>query len=330
MKKIYEHILKGFSFYLPFVIVGALLLQFSELFDFSHTVNEIFSRSSYYVFELSYIALAGYIAYAISNKMAILPGFLAGIYVAKYQMGFISAILLGLIAGYIVKYLIMVIKKSPIWLRQTLTIVWIPLISVLIIFLTSEVFTLFMPQVTLFNEQYLFDLPLAVIIALSSLLAMLMAYDLGGPINKLAYMIAISTIGLGSSNVFVVSVMAGGMIPPIALGVYHYIFKNRMQLLQTKISIKSITSGIFFISEGALPYYGIYKKKASIAVMIGSLITGGLMAYEGISSNVIHGGLLMFWTTSKPMMYLLVIVIGILISNILLLFLINDKKTMKK
>lgn len=330
MKKIYEHILRGFSFYLPFVIVGALLLQFSELFDSSHAIYEILVRSSFYVFELSYIVLAGYIAYAISNKMAILPGFLAGIYVVRYDMGFLTALILGLIAGYIVKYLIILIKESPVWLRQTLTIVWVPLISVLMIFLTSEVFTLFMPKVTQFNEQYIFDLPLAVIVVLSGLLAMLMAYDLGGPINKLAYMIALSTIGLGSSNVFVVSVMAGGMIPPLALGIYHYIFKKRMDRMALQTRIKAVTSGIFFISEGALPYYHTYKQKASIAVMIGSLFTGGLIAYEGISSNVIHGGLLMFWTTSKPMMYLLIISIGILMSNILLLFFINDKKTMKK
>lgn len=326
MKQVYAYLLKGFSYYLPFVIVGAILLQFRRFFNSNLEIYDFLSFSSFFVFQLSYIVLSGFIAYAISDRLAILPGFVAGIYTVRYNMGFLTAILLGMIAGYIIKYLKILIKSSPISLRQTLTIVWIPLLSVILIYLTAEVMTLFMPSVTTFNETIINEIPIIYVILISGILSGLMAYDLGGPINKLAYMLAISTIGLGQSNVLIPAVMAGGMIPPLAIGLYHMINHKDLHALKHMKGYQVMLSGSFFISEAAIPYYHQYGKRMSIPTVIGSVLTGMLIAYFHITSNVAHGGLYMFWTTSDPLTYLVIILVGIIITTSILMFTIKNKK----
>lgn len=326
LKKIYAHILKGFSYYLPFVIIGALLSQLSQFFESHLEIYDLLSFSSFFVFQLSYIVLSGFIAYAVSDRLAILPGFVAGIFTVRFNMGFISAVLLGLLAGYMIKYFKMLIKVSPSYLRQTLTIVWIPLFSVIVIYLMAEVMTLFMPSVTLFNESVIHDMPIIFVILLTGFLAACMAYDLGGPINKIAYMIAISTIGLGNESVFIPAVMAGGMIPPLAIGLYHMIFSEDMRELKHVKGYQVMLGGSFFISESALPFYYQYGKRISIVSMMGSFITGALIAYFQITSNVVHGGIFMFWTTSDPLTYLVVMLVGIIMTTSLFMLTLKRKK----
>lgn len=320
MKKIQNAIMKGFSYYLPFIIVAALLTELGILFSSYSDVSVFFSFTGYFVFQLTYIVLTGFIAFAIADRLALLPGFVGGILTLRNDLGFISALIAGVFVGYLVLGLKYVIKKSPRNIQQTLTIVWIPLLSVVITYLLIITLGLFMSSFTNWYEALFQNLNLVTLIIVCGILAMLMAYDLGGPVNKFAYIFAISTIGLGFSNALIPAVMVGGMIPPMAIGLFHLVNKNRFDAFKDKNGWSMILSGSFFISEAAIPFYTLYGKKVSIASLLGSLASGLVIGIFNVSSMVVHGGVLVFFTTSNIPAFFLAIVSGILVSFIILIF----------
>jgi PTS system fructose-specific IIC component len=306
--------MKGFSFYLPFIIIATLLKELSLLFIEHIEIAEFFSFSSYFLFQLTYVVLAGFIAYAIGDKLALLPGLLGGFLAIRYDQGFLAALLLGLIAGYMILVMKSIINKSPHQIKQTLTVVWIPLVSIIIIYATSEVLTLFMPQFSYYYETFFSGLsPIAGAI-IATILACMMAYDLGGPVNKLAYIFAISTIGLTERNVLIPAVMLGGMVPTIAIGLYHMLFKHKFESQSQTKGINVLLSGVFFVSEAGLPFYYKYGKKVMIPSIIGSAVAAIIIGYKQVISFVPHGGLLMFWTTSNALVFIYSMIAGIVVS----------------
>ncbi|QWB95977.1 hypothetical protein KHQ89_00455 [Mycoplasmatota bacterium] len=314
--------MKGFSFYLPFIIIATLLKEISDLFPNHIEFSEFFSFSSYFLFQLIYVVLAGFIAYAIGDKLALLPGLFGGYLAIRYNQGFIAALLLGLLAGYMILVMKYLIKKSPSQIKQTLTIVWMPLLSVILIYATSEVFTLFMPQFSYYYTRFFSGLgPISGAI-IASVLVCMMAYDLGGPINKLAYIFAISTIstiGLIEKNILIPAVMIGGMLPTMTIGLYHMIFKHKFEALSHIKGSDVFISGMFFVSEAGLPFYFKFGKKVMIPSMIGSVVSAIIIGYYQVRSFVPHGGILMFWTTSNGLMFLIAIALGLAVSFILMI-----------
>ncbi len=325
MKKVQAQIMKGFSFALPFFITATLMRTI--LLYTNYEFQGLFVNTEYALSSLGYIVLTGYIAYAVSDKLALLPGLLAGSLVATSGLGFIGAIMIGLIAGYIVLLLKLGLKKIGYNFKSTLTIVWIPLVSVVLIYFVYLGLNLFMPTFTSYYEQLFINLNLVSQVALCAVLAVFMAYDLGGPMNKFAYVLAISTIGLYMNfNALIPAVMVGGMIPSLTIGLYHMMNKKVFNESNNQKPWSVLLLGAFFISEGGLHYYHTYGKKVMIPSLIGAMISGAMIGYFNVLSIVPHGGLLVFWTTSKPWLFLLSIAIGTLLSLIILVFTMKENE----
>ncbi len=329
MKKVWNAIMKGFSYYLPVIVVATILTEISLLVSAHPEMVEFFSFSGYMVFQIAYAVLAGFIAFALADRLALLPGLLGGYMVVRYDLGFLSAIIIGLFVGYLVVGLKYVIKKSPKTLQQTLMIVWIPLVSVIFTYLVIICLRLFMGSITNWYESFFPNLNIVALTVTCGILAMLMAYDLGGPINKLVYVFALSTIGLGVRNSIMPAVMIGGMIPPIAIGLFHLVFKNRFMELKEKSGWQMVLLGSFFISEAALPFYSLYKRKVVVASLLGSLVSGVIIGLARVTSFVPHGGILMFWTASDILMFLAAILSGVFTSFIIMVFTTKNENKME-
>ncbi len=323
MKKILDALMKGFSYYLPVIVVAAILTQLSNLFLTHPEMVEFFSFSGYLTYRVAYVVLAAFIAFALGDRLALLPGLVGGYIVMLNDLGFISAVIVGLLSGYFIIGLKMLIKKSPRILQQTLMIVYIPLMSVLAIYGVTLILELFMVNFTNYYESFFVNLNQYALSAVCAILAMLMAYDLGGRVNKLAYIFAISTIGLGVENALIPAVMFGGMVPPMAIGLFHILFRNRRVLEKDRSGLQTFILGAFFISEAALPFYQSYKKQVKSAALVGSLVAGLLIGIANVSSNVVHGGILMFWTTSDMLMYFAALFSGIFTTIIIMIFTIK-------
>ncbi|NJC24405.1 PTS system fructose-specific IIC component [Arthrobacter pigmenti] len=263
-------------------------------------------------------ALAGYIAYALADRPGIAPGFVAGAVAGFMGAGFLGAIVGGLLAGYVA----MKIGKLavPRWLRGLMPVVIIPLgasivaSGLMILVLGGPIAAL-----TVALNNWLSGLTGTGAVLLGIILGLMMAIDLGGPINKVAYAFAVAGLGAGTVDnqapwQIMAAVMAAGMVPPLAMALATVIDRRRFSLAERENGKAAWLLGSAFISEGAIPFAAADPLRVIPAGMLGAAVTGALVMGTGVTSQAPHGGIFVFFAIGNVIMFVVSILVGMVIS----------------
>ncbi len=275
-------------------------------------------------------ALSGYIAYGIAGRPGIAPGFVGGAISATLGAGFLGGIFTGLLAGVVALWLSN--RKVPRWLAGLMPVVVIPLVTTLIVgglmyFLIGAP----LASLTLAMKTGLTGMSGGSKIVLGIVLGLMMCFDLGGPVNKAAYLFA--TAGLmpddPASLQIMAAVMAAGMVPPIAMSVATFVRKALFNKAERENGQSSWLLGLAFISEGAIPFAAADPLRVIPSMMVGGAVTGALTMALGVGSYAPHGGVFVFFAIQNFLGFLIAIAIGVVVSAALVIALkqFTQKKT---
>ena len=340
-KGLYKHLLSGVSYMLPLVISGGILIALAFLVDtitghanagggFGSTsyLAKLFMTVGKAAFGLFLPILGGYIAYSISERAALTPGLVAGLLASTPLVengpvsGFIGALIGGFLAGYVVKFLVWAFKGLPKALNGLKMILFYPVFSVLI---TGSVMWLVInpiaTQLNVWMNNGLGSMQGASAVLLGALLGGMMALDMGGPINKVAYVFGTGTLATTMTtggSFSMAAVMAGGMVPPIAIAMASQLFKNKFTAQEREAGLTNYIMGLSFITEGAIPYAAADPTRVIPASVIGSAIAGALVGLFQIKIPAPHGGILVMALSNNFFLYLVSILLGSFVAAVIL------------
>ena len=321
----YKHLLTGVSYMIPFVVAGGILIALGFAVGGVNVDKAtsglgwaLFTIGAKGAFVLFVPVLAGYIAYSIADRPGLAPGMVGGLLsTTVIGAGFLGGMLAGFLAGYTVYWLNRLIKL-PRNLVGLMPVLILPVLSVLIVGLLM-IFVVG-PPVDLINTaliNWLSGMTTGNAIVLGLIMGGMMAVDMGGPVNKAAYAVAIALL---ASKVYgpMAAVMAAGMTPPLAIGLATYLFKDRWTPEELEAGKSVWILGLAFITEGAIPYAAEDPIRVIPSCIVGSAVAGGLSMLFGCQLRVPHGGIFVVFipgVVSNLPMYLLAIVIGALVST---------------
>jgi PTS system fructose-specific IIC component len=295
----YRHLMTGVSFMLPFVVAGGLLIAISfalggiYAFDDAHKGTlawALFQIGAKAAFALIVPVLSGYIAYSIADRPGITPGMVGGMLAASLGAGFLGGIISGSLAGYTA---LLISRKLKLHrnLEGLKPVLIIPLVSTLVVGLLM-IYVVGTPVATALHglENWLRSMQTGSAVTLGLLLGAMMAFDMGGPVNKAAY--AFST-GLIASQVYtpMAAAMAAGMTPPLGIALATWVFRNRFVLDEREAGNAAAVLGMAFITEGAIPFAARDPMRIIPACVVGSAITGAISMAAGVELKVPHGGI---------------------------------------
>lgn len=326
--QIYKHLMNGVSHMLPFVVGGGILIAIAFLIDgFSVDLNSLpadqranfgtitqaaamFKGIGGTAFGFMLPILAGFIAMSIADRPGLAVGFVGGSIAANGTSGFLGALVAGFVAGYIVLLLKKVFSKLPESLDGMKPVLLYPLLG---IFLVGVIMQFVVePPIGALNTAInngLNGLNGASAVVLGVLLGGMMSVDMGGPVNKAAYVFGTASIAAGNYNIMA-SVMIGGMVPPIAIALATIFFKNKFTAEERKAGPTNFIMGLSFITEGAIPFAASDPLHVLPACVVGSAVAGGLSMAFGCTLMAPHGGIFVVPTIGNPLMYLVALVIG--------------------
>lgn len=343
--QIYKHLMNGVSHMLPFVVGGGILIAIAFLIDgFSVDLNSLpmeergnfgtitpaaamFKSIGGTAFGFMLPILAGFIALSIADRPGLAVGFVGGAVAANGTSGFLGALVAGFLAGYLVLGLKKAFSKLPDSLEGIKPVLLYPLIGV---FLVGVIMTYVVePPIgalnTLINNG-LNGMNGASAIILGALLGGMMSVDMGGPVNKAAYVFGTASIAAGNYNIMA-AVMIGGMVPPIAIALATLFFKNKFTAEERKAGPTNFIMGLSFITEGAIPFAASDPLRVLPACIVGSAVAGAISMAFDCTLMAPHGGIFVFLTVGHPLQYLIALAIGSAISCFLLGVLKKDVKT---
>lgn len=326
--QIYKHLMNGVSHMLPFVVGGGILIAIAFLIDgFSVDLNSLpadqranfgtitqaaalFKGIGGTAFGFMLPILAGFIAMSIADRPGLAVGFVGGSIAANGTSGFLGALVAGFVAGYIVLLLKKVFSKLPESLDGMKPVLLYPLLG---IFLVGVIMQFVVePPIGALNTAInngLNGLNGASAVVLGILLGGMMSVDMGGPVNKAAYVFGTASIAAGNYNIMA-AVMIGGMVPPIAIAFATIFFKNKFTAEERKAGPTNFIMGLSFITEGAIPFAASDPLHVLPACVVGSAVAGGLSMAFGCTLMAPHGGIFVVPTIGNPLMYLVALVIG--------------------
>lgn len=329
-RTIYKHLMNGVSHMLPFVIGGGLLIALAFLFDDYSIDPANFGKNTPLAAYLKTIGeqafgmmlpvLSGYIAMSIADRPGLAVGFVGGI-IAKMgctfgnpaggdvNAGFLGALFAGFVGGYLVVGLRKLFGRLPKSLEGIKPVLLYPVFG---IFLTAVVTTFINPYVGIINDGLtglLNGMGGTSRVVLGMIVAGMMSVDMGGPVNKAAYVFGTAQLAEGNFEVMA-AVMAGGMVPPIAIALCTTFFKNRFSEKDRQSGLVNYIMGLSFISEGAIPFAAADPLRVIPSCVIGSAISGGLSMFLGCTLRAPHGGIFVLPTVGNPFGYLAAVLIG--------------------
>lgn len=328
---VYQHLMSGVSHMLPFVISGGILIAIAFMVDQFLGVPEaslgmlgsfnpeaaFFNNIGGMAFSFMLPVLAGYIAYSIADRPGLVTGFVAGGLASAGGSGFLGALLGGFTAGYAMLAIKKLLSGMPKNLAGITTILLYPVMGVLVAGGLMVLVNIPMSSLNDMLNQFLNSLSGTNAVLLGALVGGMMAIDLGGPINKAAYVFGTgtlaATVSTGGSSVMA-AVMAGGMVPPLAIFIATRLFKNRFTKVEQDSGITNFILGLSFITEGAIPFASADPIPMLISFVGGSALTGALVMGMNIKVLAPHGGIFVIMLVSSPLLYLLFIAIGSLVS----------------
>ncbi|MDO4450119.1 MAG: fructose-specific PTS transporter subunit EIIC [Moraxella sp.] len=327
-KGVYQHLMTGVSHMLPLVVAGGLLIAMSFMFGIEafkdpniamglpKALMDIGGGSA---FALMIAVFAGYVAYSIADRPGLAVGLIGGMLANTAGAGILGGIIAGFLGGYTVKFLNDVIKLPPS-LTSLKPILILPLLGSLITGLLM-VYAINPPVASLMAAltEWLKTLNDANAVILGLILGAMMCTDMGGPINKAAYTFS---VGMIASGVFtpIAAAMAGGMVPPIGMAIATWIAKNKFNENQRNAGKASFVLGLCFISEGALPFVAADPARVIIASIIGGATAGAISMGLGIGLQAPHGGLFVIPFVTQPVMYLMAIAVGSVLTGVIYAF----------
>lgn len=344
---VYKHLMNGVSNMLPFVIGGGILIALAFLFDTilapgADPAN--FGKNSAPAFFLKTIGegafnfmlpiLSGFIAMSIGDRPALMVGFVGGFLAnsGDSKSGFLGALIAGFVAGYLVVGLRKLFDKLPKSLEGIKPILLYPVIGLLLI--GAIVLYIINPPVSMLNTAMnngLAHLGTGSGLILGAIVGGMMSIDMGGPFNKAAYVFGtaslVSASGAAVSSPVMAAVMAGGMIPPLAIALCTTFFKNRFTKKERQSGLTNYIMGLSFITEGVIPFAAADPLRVIPSCVVGSAVAGALSMLFGCALPAPHGGIFVIPVVEHWPMYLLSILIGSVISMILLAIL---KKPIKE
>ena len=330
--QIYKHLMNGVSHMLPFVVGGGILIAIAFLIDgFSVDLNSLPAdqRSNFgtitqaaalfkgiggTAFGFMLPILAGFIAVSIADRPGLAVGFVGGSIAANGTSGFLGALVAGFVAGYIVLLLKKIFSKLPESLDGMKPVLLYPLLGIFIVGVIMQFIV--EPPIGALNTAInngLNGLNGASAVVLGVLLGGMMAVDMGGPVNKAAYVFGTASIAAGNYNIMA-AVMIGGMVPPLAIALATIFFKNKFTAEERKAGPTNFIMGLSFITEGAIPFAASDPLHVLPACVVGSAVAGGLSMAFGCTLMAPHGGIFVVPTIGNPLMYLVALVIGAFIA----------------
>lgn len=345
--QIYKHLMNGVSHMLPFVVGGGILIALAFLIDgllvdLNHVPQYLIDKYgsvadvksnfgtltpvAYFLkaqvggvaFSFMLPILAGFIAMSIADRPGLALGFLGGAIAANGKSGFLGALAAGFIAGYVVLLLKKIFSKLPSALEGMVPILLIPVFGLLIT--GAGMVYVIEPVVGFINTALnngLKNMSGANIILLGALLGAMMAVDMGGPVNKAAYVFGTAQIAAGNYDIMA-AVMIGGMVPPIAIAIASLLFKNKFTEQERKAGPTNFVMGLSFITEGAIPFAAADPLHVIPACVVGAGVAGGFSAAFNCTLMAPHGGIFVFPVVGHAAMYLVALVVGSIISALLL------------
>ncbi len=345
-RQIYKHLMNGVSHMLPFVIGGGILIAIAFLLDDYSIDPSNFGKNTpiaaYFktigetAFGMMLPILAGYIAMSIADRPGLAVGVVAGL-VAKAGMtftnpaggdvnaGFLGALFAGFAAGYIVLGLQKLTSKLPAALNSIRPMIIYPVIGILLGGVVTTAINPFMGMINDALSSALAGMGGSSRVILGLIVAGMMSVDMGGPVNKTAYAFGIAQLAEGNFEIMA-AVMAGGMVPPLAIALCTTLFKNRFTKSERESGLVNYLLGISFISEGAIPFAASDPLRVIPACVIGSAVTGGLSMFFGCTLRAPHGGLFVLPTIGNPLMYVVSIAVGMVVGCLILAVLKKPRK----
>ncbi len=334
--KIYTHLMNGVSHMLPFVVGGGILIAIAFLIDgFAVDLNSLpldqrsnfgtitpiaamFKSIGGVAFGFMLPILAGFIAMSIADRPGLVVGFVGGAIAANGTSGFLGALVAGFVAGYLVLLLKKIFSKLPESLDGIKTILLYPVFGVLLIGIIMMYVV--EPPIGFLNTAInngLNGLNGASAILLGALLGGMMSVDMGGPVNKAAYVFGTASIAAGNYNIMA-AVMVGGMVPPIAIALATIFFKKKFTEEERKAGPTNFIMGLSFISEGAIPFAASDPLHVLPSCIVGSAVAGALSMAFGCTLMAPHGGIFVVPTIGNPLMYLVALAAGSVVGCLLL------------
>ena len=324
-QEIYKDLMNGVSHMLPFVIGGGILMAISFLaerflgdkslaFTF---LNKIGSGAFSFLIPI----LAGYIAFSIGDRPALMPGMVAG-FLASESAGFLGGLIGGFLAGLIINFLKKLCEKMPKSLNSVKSMLIYPVFGLLIT--GALMFFIIDPVFTGINDglnNWLTNMWATNKVLVGALLGGMMAADMGGPINKAAYTFATGAFIGTNDGAFMAAVMAGGMVPPIAIALASTFFKSKFTENERKSAVSNYLLGLSFITEGAIPFAAAKPQLIIPISVVGSAIAGGLTQLFNVSVPAPHGGIFVLPAMSsinQVLFFVVSFIVGSIISAILL------------
>ncbi|KRE70343.1 PTS fructose transporter subunit IIABC [Arthrobacter sp. Soil762] len=341
-QKLKKALLTGVSYMIPFVAGGGLLIALGFLlggYDITGVADKMVVQNNFgnlpegglaiylgaVLFKIGALsmgflvpALAGYIAYAIADRPGIAPGFVAGAVAGFMGAGFLGGIVGGLLAGYMAH--LIGTWQVPRWLRGLMPVVIIPLLAS--IFASGLMFLLLggpIAGLTAALNSWLSGMTGASAVVLGIILGLMMCFDLGGPVNKVAYAFAVAGLSAGSAAnqapwQIMATVMAAGMVPPLAMALATVLDKKLFSLAERENGKAAWLLGASFISEGAIPFAAADPLRVIPASMVGGALTGALCMATGVTSQAPHGGIFVFFAIGNLVMFVVAILAGTVVS----------------
>ncbi|HEM3540849.1 PTS fructose transporter subunit IIABC [Streptococcus suis] len=354
-KAFYKHLMSGVSQMLPFVIGGGILIALAFLFDGAlgvpqdslgslgsyHEIAAMFMKIGGAAFGFMLPLLAGYIAYSIAEKPGLVAGFVAGaiassglafgkipyaaggeetLALAGVSSGFLGALVGGFLAGGVVLVLRNALRNLPKSLQGLNAILLLPLLGTAITGFLMFFVNIPMAAINTGMNNFLAGLEGSSAILLGLVLGGMMAVDMGGPVNKAAYVFGTGTLAAtvaDGGSVAMAAVMAGGMVPPLAVFVATLLFKDKFTQEERNSGLTNIVMGLSFITEGAIPFGAADPARAIPSFIAGSALAGALVGLSGIQLMAPHGGIFVIALTSNPLLYIAYVLIGAVVSGIL-------------
>lgn len=333
--QIYKHLMNGVSNMLPFVIGGGIVIAIAFMIDQAMGVPDsaLDQLGSYNpiaaqlksigdaAFGFMLPILAGFIASSIADRPGLVAGFVAGALASTGGAGFLGALIGGFLAGYVLVFLKKILAHLPKSLAGIRTILFFPVLGVLITGLLMLLVNIPMEAINTGLNNFLNSLSGVNAALLGALLGGMMSVDLGGPVNKAAYVFGTgtlaATVATGGSPVMA-AVMAGGMVPPLAIFFATLFFKNKFEKKDQQAGLTNLIMGASFITEGAIPFAAANPLRTLPAFIAGSAVAGALVSAFGIKLMAPHGGIFVILLVNKPLLYIGFILIGSLVGAIIL------------
>lgn len=337
-RQIYKHLMNGVSHMLPFVIGGGILIALAFLFDTFDPANPknfgsgtplsgFLMQIGGASFGFMLPVLAGYIAMSIADRPGLVAGFVGGLLANQGGSGFLGALIAGFAAGYLVLLVKKLVSGLPQALEGTKPVLFYPVLGVL--FIGLAITFVINPPVSALNHwlmDSLQSMDTTSRVLLGLIFGAMMSVDMGGPVNKAAYVIGTGALATGEYGIMA-AVMAGGMVPPLAIALCTTFFPSRFTEAERKSGITNYIMGLSFITEGAIPFAAADPVRVLPACIIGAGTAGALSMFFECTLRAPHGGIFVVPTIGNPLLYLASIAIGSVIACIILALL---KPSLKK